>query len=69
MYMLTSDHRTTTYSDPTIAATAIAFADRGDISLPRFIDILKNMAEGEMFIGANFVVQCFEKADEEEDVL
>ena len=61
MYMLSANRHTTTYSSSTIAASAMACIAEEEISLHRFIDILENMADGEMFAGRNFVVQCFEK--------
>lgn len=64
MYILSANHRSTTYSSPTIAATALAYMTNGESSFQRFIDILENMASGEMFIGENFVVQFFEKEKE-----
>lgn len=66
MYILSANHHSTTYSSPTIAATALAYMTNGESSLQRFIDILENMASGEMFIGSNFVVQCFEKENDDE---
>lgn len=64
MYMLSANRHTTTYSSSTITASAMACIAREENSLQRFIDILENMADGEMFKGTNFVVQCFEKENE-----
>lgn len=66
MYILSANHRSTTYSSPTIAATALAYMTNGESFLQRFIDILERMEDGEMFVGANFVVQCFKKENEDE---
>ena len=66
MYILTVNHQTTTYSSPIIAASVIACIAREEISLHRFIDILENMADGELFAGTNFVVQCFGKEKDDE---
>lgn len=66
MYMLTINHRSTPYSSSTIAATRMTLANKEDVSLQRFIDILERMKDGEMFVGANFVVQCFKKENDDE---
>lgn len=66
MYMLTINHRSASYSSSTIAATRMTLANKEDVSVQRFIDILERMEDGEMFVGANFVVQCFEKKNEDE---
>ena len=66
MYMLTINHRSTPYSSSTIVATRMTLANKEDVSLQRFIDILERMEDGEMFVGANFVVQCFEKENDDE---
>lgn len=60
MYMLTVNQHTMSYSSPIVAASAMAYMTDGVYSLQRFIDVLENMASGEMFIGANFVVHCFD---------
>lgn len=61
MYMLSANRHTATYSSSTITASAMACIAKEETSLHRFIDILENMADGEMFAGSNFVVQCFKK--------
>ncbi len=61
MYILTVNHHTMSYSSPIIAASAMAYMGDGVSSLQRFIDILQNMESGEMFIGTNFIVHCFDK--------
>lgn len=61
MYMLTINHRSTPYSNPAIAAARMTLTNKEDVSGQRFIDILERMEDGEMFVGANFVVQCFKK--------
>ena len=61
MYMLTINHRNIPYSSSTIAAARMTLANKEDVSPQRFIDILERMEDGEMFVGANFVVQCFKK--------
>lgn len=66
MYMLTINHRNTPYSSSTIAATRMTLANKEDVSLQRFIDILERMEDGEMFVGANFVVQYFKKENDDE---
>lgn len=66
MYILSANHRSMTYSSPTIAATALAYMTNGESSLQRFIDILENMADGELFAGTNFVIQRFEKEKDDE---
>lgn len=66
MYMLTINHHTIPYSSSTIAATRMTLANKEDASIQRFIDILERMEDGEMFVGANFVVQCFKKENEDE---
>lgn len=75
MYMLTIHHRSTPYSSSTIAAIRIALANKEDVSqtyairnirIQRFIDILERMEDGEMFVGANFVVQCFKKENKDD---
>lgn len=66
MYILSANHHSTTYSSPTIAATVLAYMTNGESSLQRFIDILENMADGELFAGTNFVIQRFEKENDDE---
>lgn len=56
MYMLSANRHTATYSSSTITASAMACIAKEETSLHRFIDILENMADGEMFAGSNFVV-------------
>ena len=75
MYILTINHRSTPYSSSTIAATRMTLANKEDVSqtyairnirIQRFIDILERMEDREMFVGANFVVQCFKKENKED---
>lgn len=66
MYTLSINRHTTTYSSPIIAASVMACIAREETSLQRFIDILEKMADGEMFIGENFVVHCFGKEKDDE---
>ena len=61
MYMLSAHRHTATYSSSTITASAMACIAGEENSLNRFIDILENMEDGEVFVGTNFVVQFFKK--------
>ena len=66
MYMLTINHRSKPYSNSAIAAARMTLTYKEDVSGQRFIDILERMEDGEMFVGANFVVQCFKKENKDD---